>query len=235
MDLQSMMQFLRLQPFHDDPALFSRYLGRPIKNGSDTAVTMLRTLMKSVSLRRCKGAVLSLDLLPAKEEAIVSVTLSAGELEAYTAVKRLVDDFCDLLEDMQEEGGGVLAHSRSVITFILRLRQLCLDISLVPPAALAALVAMGSRLRQDAGSGSSSSSGSGGRVRPGLTEAEVAALLDKFNSIFQSKGDEGAAGAGAGNDAEAEVEAEKDCDICMEPLPKDLVLFKTCKHYFCGR
>jgi len=28
---------------------------------------------------------------------------------------------------------------------------------------------------------------------------------------------------------------EKDCDICMEVLPRDLVLFKSCKHYFCSR
>jgi len=37
-DLQSQVQFLRLQPFHTDTTLFSRYLTRPIKAGDPQAV-----------------------------------------------------------------------------------------------------------------------------------------------------------------------------------------------------
>ncbi len=66
---------LQLRPFHDDPSLFKRYLIRPVKSGDPDAMLKIRTLMKTVALRREKKGIVDFEL-PPKIEVNVEVTLS---------------------------------------------------------------------------------------------------------------------------------------------------------------
>jgi SWI/SNF-related matrix-associated actin-dependent regulator of chromatin subfamily A3 len=120
--------------------LFGRFFTRPIKNGDEEAVVKLRTLMKLVSLRREKKKILNLSL-PPKEEVIVTIPLSSKEREAYNSIHTAIRDFVTIMNGNEKSNNEtVAANSSAVLTCILRLRQCCNDVSLIPTDALVKLL-----------------------------------------------------------------------------------------------
>lgn len=214
-DLEAPCQFLRLEPFSSDAALFKRYLVRPMKNGSKEAFAMVRALMKSISLRREKDAVLDLQL-PPKNEVKVFINLNAKEQEAYSAIHEAIQGYHAFVLAMVG-ADGVMQHSHTMLSLITRLRQACLDLRLVPADALVKIL---STLRP----GNSDTEENVER----LSLDERKALLAKFNELFL------AAGVNPGVEtADAAFEVE-DCLVCFEPLEEaTAVIFRSCKHSLC--
>ena len=140
-DIQALVEFINLEPFVSDTSLFGRFFTRPIKNGEEEAVVKLRTLMKLVSLRREKKNILDLNL-PPKQEVIVSIPLSAIEREAYNAIHTAIRDFVSIMNGNPNNNDVLTANSSTILTCILRLRQCCNDISLIPTESLVKLLSV---------------------------------------------------------------------------------------------
>jgi SNF2 family DNA or RNA helicase len=76
--------------------------------------------------------------LPTKTEAIVHVELSPIEREAYDCIHAFVTDYTMYLEEVA--AGGMAGNQQAVLALITRLRQACLDLSLVPANKLVQLL-----------------------------------------------------------------------------------------------
>ncbi len=62
---------------------------------------------------------------------MVEVKLTKEERDAYESINSLLKDFVKRAEDLDAANG--LGFSNSVFSLITRLRQICLDVHLVPP------------------------------------------------------------------------------------------------------
>jgi SWI/SNF-related matrix-associated actin-dependent regulator of chromatin subfamily A3 len=216
-DLEAPCQFLRLEPFCSDSALFKRYLVRPIKAGSTEAIAMVRALMKTISLRREKDTVQDFQL-PIKNEVKVLIDLNAKEQDAYTAIHEAIKEYQAIV--LATAGAaGILQHTHTMLSLITRLRQACLDLRLVPATELVNIL---SKLQSIQGNGKANVER--------LTAEEKTTLLNKLNELFI------AAGVGPSVTEEAgsgTVEVE-DCMVCYEPLEEStVVIFRACKHTLC--
>lgn len=212
-DLDAPCRFLRLEPFCSDVALFQRYLVRPVKSGNTEAIAMVRALLKTISLRREKDAVQELQL-PTKNEIKVVIDLSEKEQDAYSALHEAIKNYQSLAEDTSG-ATGILRNTQTMLSLITRLRQACLDLSLVPTSDLVNIL----------------SKASNGKTNIELlTFEEKTMMLSKLNELFL------AAGVGASpSDTEesANVDVE-DCMVCFEPLQEsNVIIFRGCKHTFC--
>ncbi|OTA59128.1 hypothetical protein K449DRAFT_436085 [Hypoxylon sp. EC38] len=112
-DLGALVEFLKLDPF-DDPGTFRNTFLTPIDNGEQSGWERLRSLIRSIALRRTKKA-LDADLsLPARRETIHWIHLDDEERALYNLVKKHFTLAID-------SGGSVM----NTFQFILRLRQIC--------------------------------------------------------------------------------------------------------------
>jgi len=210
-DLRALLEFINCEPFISFPDLFDRFFTRPIKNGENSAIHMLRALMKVTSLRRMKKSVIDCALSP-KQESIVTVSLTPKERKAYDLIKDAITSVVQK-RNVQE----ILRNYSSVLALITRLRQCCLDISLVPRQSFVKLLS------------SLKSSG----VEASLTPAEQAALLAKLQEAFEFSGSKSAEFAGTIEERSEEV-SSSECAICMENIFEDeATIFKACMHIFC--
>jgi SWI/SNF-related matrix-associated actin-dependent regulator of chromatin subfamily A3 len=226
-DIQSAVHFLKLEPFIGDPSLFPRYITRPIKNGNFEAMMKLQALMKVLALRRHKRTVET--NIPAKEESIVNVELSPAEREAYDAISRAVSDYMSFLMAMStaDAGSNIMSNSSSVLGFITRLRQCCLDFSMVPAESLVNLL---SAFQTKSNADSSKA------VAQRLSDDMKADMIRRFQEMFRHITGSGAAQAATVVEEEDLASAGVECCICLDPLQEeDAVMFKICKHSLCGR
>ena len=82
-DLQSLLKFLRIQPF-EDSANFSQYVLSPFKNADPTIVQKLQFLVSSITLRRGKERL----KLPQKVDRTVKLDFSHDERKVYSVYQR---------------------------------------------------------------------------------------------------------------------------------------------------
>jgi DNA repair protein RAD5 len=243
------VRFLKLEPFYSDGALFKRLVSRPVQRGDAEALIKTRTLMKTLSIRRDKSKLVECKL-PDKKEIIVSVEMGSRERAAYDAVARAIQSFArqHLDDDLvgPKSGSEAVLNAQSVLPLIMRLRQLCLDLRLVPPNTLAELMTtIDPRVAGGKASGSTSSS----KVH-GLSSAESVALFNRIRSLVMSavigytQPEETAASDQllmsptirntadtAANPVEDDV---NECAICFDPLLlENCNIFRTCKHILC--
>ncbi|XP_071686463.1 putative SWI/SNF-related matrix-associated actin-dependent regulator of chromatin subfamily A member 3-like 1 [Rutidosis leptorrhynchoides] len=125
MDLFSLMAFLRFDPF-STKSYWDSLVQRPIVQGNAKGLSRLQALMATISLRRTKEK--ALIGLPSKTIHICNVELSEDERKVYDEMefeaKKFVTGYI--------ERGMVTRHYSTVLSIILRLRQICTHMELVP-------------------------------------------------------------------------------------------------------
>ncbi|KAL8151079.1 hypothetical protein V2J09_020887 [Rumex salicifolius] len=124
-DLFALMTFLRFEPF-SDKSYWNNLIQRPLAQGQSKGLTRLQAIMATISLRRTKEKVL-IDLPPKVIETCY-LELSSEERQLYEQVeeeaKNIVNSYIN--------AGNVMRNYTTVLSLILRLRQICTDMALCP-------------------------------------------------------------------------------------------------------
>ncbi|KAK1427011.1 hypothetical protein QVD17_15693 [Tagetes erecta] len=125
MDLFSLMAFLRFHPF-STKSYWDSLVQRPIAQGDSNGLSRLQALMATLSLRRTKDK--TVIGLPPKTIHTCHVELSVEERKLYdemeSEAKNFVANFI--------AKGSVTHNYSTVLSIILRLRQICTHTELVP-------------------------------------------------------------------------------------------------------
>lgn len=124
-DLFSLMAFLRFEPF-SIKSYWNSLVQRPLAQGNEKGLLRLQVLMATISLRRTKDK--GLIGLPPKTIETCFVELSAEERELYdrmeSEAKSVVRNYI--------HAGSVTRNYSTVLSILLRLRQICTDLALCP-------------------------------------------------------------------------------------------------------
>ncbi|KAL6184135.1 hypothetical protein ACLB2K_045539 [Fragaria x ananassa] len=124
-DLFSLMSFLRFEPF-SIKSYWQSLVQRPLAHGNKVGLSRLQVLMATISLRRTKDK--ALIGLPPKTTETCYVELSAEERELYDRMegeaKSVMRNYIDT--------GSMMRNYSTVLSIILRLRQICTDSALCP-------------------------------------------------------------------------------------------------------
>ncbi|KAJ8527551.1 hypothetical protein K7X08_015002 [Anisodus acutangulus] len=124
-DLYSLMAFLRFEPL-SIKAYWNSLIQRPLALGDEKGVLRLQVLMSTMSLRRTKEKALT--GLPSKSIETFFVELSGEEREIYdqmeSEAKKIVDQYIASDSSMK--------NYWTVLSVIVRLRQICIDLALCP-------------------------------------------------------------------------------------------------------
>lgn len=124
-DLFSLMAFLHFEPF-SIKSYWQSLVQRPLNQGKQTGMSRLQVLMSAISLRRTKDT--ALVGLPPKIVETCHVELSFEERKLYDEVKEEIKSLM-----MHHNSNDRLVSSYStILSMILRLRQICADFSMVP-------------------------------------------------------------------------------------------------------
>ncbi|KAH9616717.1 hypothetical protein KSS87_005918 [Heliosperma pusillum] len=124
-DLFSLMAFLKFDPF-SNKSYWNRLVQRPLAQGDPKGLERLQVLMATVTLRRTKEQ--SLIGLPSKSIQTCYVELMQEERELYDRMeeeaKQVVKNYINV--------GNVTRNYTTVLSIILRLRQISTDVALCP-------------------------------------------------------------------------------------------------------
>lgn len=132
MDLFSLMVFLRYQPFANK-SYWNTLVQRPIDNGDKFGLSRLQAIVSTISLRRTKDK--DLTALPQKIMEICYIDLSDEERELY---ERMEGEAKSVVQDYIT-ANRVTSNYTTVLSIILRLRQICTDVALCPTDLFASL------------------------------------------------------------------------------------------------
>lgn len=129
-DVFALIKFLRLDPF-DDKAVWTEYIGSPVKFGQEIGVARLQRIMKCITLRRTKESkapdgkkILS---LPPRRDELRTLKFDEQEQEIYNKFfTESKAEFNDLSEKNE-----VMKNYVGILQKILRLRQICDHFELV--------------------------------------------------------------------------------------------------------
>ncbi|KAM5574492.1 putative SWI/SNF-related matrix-associated actin-dependent regulator of chromatin subfamily A member 3-like 1 [Rosa sericea] len=124
-DLFSLMAFLRFQPF-SIKSYWQSLVQRPLAQGNKMGLSRLQVLMATISLRRTKDK--GLIGLPPKTIETCYVELSAEERELYDGME---GEAKSVLRNYIA-AGSMMRNYSTVLSIILRLRQICTDSALCP-------------------------------------------------------------------------------------------------------
>ncbi|CAL5084333.1 unnamed protein product [Urochloa decumbens] len=129
-DLYPLMAFLKFQPF-SMKNYWQKLIQRPLERGNKTGLSRLQNILGAISLRRIKETDIetkSMVELPPKTVLECYIDLSEEEREIYDRME------LEGKKKMQEFGDrdSILRNYSTVLYIILRLRQLCDDVSLCP-------------------------------------------------------------------------------------------------------
>lgn len=125
MDLFAFMAFLRFDPF-STKSYWDSLVQRPIAQGNANGLSRLQALMATISLRRTKEK--ALIALPQKTVHICNVELSIEERQLYDEMEAEAKNYVA----RYIEKGSVTHNYSTVLSIILRLRQICTHIALSP-------------------------------------------------------------------------------------------------------
>uniref|UniRef100_A0A7N0TAB6 DNA/RNA helicase protein n=1 Tax=Kalanchoe fedtschenkoi TaxID=63787 RepID=A0A7N0TAB6_KALFE len=125
-DLFSLMAFLHFEPFATK-SYWQDLVNRPLSQGSKEGLMRLQVLMDIISLRRTKDTALM--SLPAKSVETCFVELSSEERELYDHIEGEAKN----LFKTYINNGNVVGQYATMLTIILRLRQICVCMELCPP------------------------------------------------------------------------------------------------------
>ncbi|KAL1197066.1 putative SWI/SNF-related matrix-associated actin-dependent regulator [Cardamine amara subsp. amara] len=125
-DLYSLMAFLRFEPF-SIKSYWRSLIQRPLGQGNKKGLSRLQALMGTISLRRTKE--MSSIGLPPKTVETCYVELSPEERQVYDHMEGEAKGVVRNLIN----SGSLMRNYSTVLSIILRLRQLCDDMTLCPP------------------------------------------------------------------------------------------------------
>ncbi|KAG9104378.1 hypothetical protein FRC06_003185 [Ceratobasidium sp. 370] len=132
-DLGSLLTFLRMCTPLDQIAMFNRLLSRPLSKGDAAATTLLKQLMKHISIRRSKEMQDEqgnrLVELPKVTVHVTNVELDEGTRRIYDTVERLSRQRFVDMANAAENGESV---PNVVLSLLTRMRQIALHPGLVP-------------------------------------------------------------------------------------------------------
>ncbi|KAJ5773382.1 Helicase C-terminal [Penicillium paradoxum] len=116
-DLLSVTRFLRITPY-DQRAQFSQHVYNPVKNGDPNALTRLRVLVDSFTLRRVKDKI----NLPPREDNIVTLPFSDQEQQVHDFFRAESHVMMNVIagEDKRKISGRMYHH---VLKAMMILRQ----------------------------------------------------------------------------------------------------------------
>jgi SNF2 family DNA or RNA helicase len=141
-DLFSLLCFLRVKPL-DELKYWARYVSRPIKAGESAGVMVLRQVLHALCLRRSKDSINpdtgeAIVKLPTKTLNKICVKLSIEERAVYNRVELAGQKaFTNLLQS-----GSALSNMTSILVMLLRMRQCCNHLALLPASILDDKVAL---------------------------------------------------------------------------------------------
>ncbi|GAB2267116.1 hypothetical protein Dimus_002101 [Dionaea muscipula] len=124
-DLFSLMAFLRFDPF-SNKGYWNSLVQRPLAQGNEAGLSRLQVLMATISFRRTKDK--NLVGLPSKSVETCFVELSSEERELYDQLE--LEAKAVVRSYIHTE--SVTRNYTTVLTLILRLRQICTDMALCP-------------------------------------------------------------------------------------------------------
>ena len=121
-DLYSLLKFIGVTGGIERLDIFNQVLVRPIKNGTESAVVLLKLIMKSFTLRRRKDMAF-IDLkLPKLEEFVHKIDFTDKERERYNALYAQAKGMLSKAVDGDKVASGAYMH---ILEILLRLRQCC--------------------------------------------------------------------------------------------------------------
>ncbi|KAK9664442.1 hypothetical protein RND81_14G042300 [Saponaria officinalis] len=124
-DLFSLMAFLKFDPF-SNKSYWNRLVQRPLAQGDPKGLERLQVLMATVTLRRTKEQ--NLIGLPSKSIQTCYVELMQEERELYD---RMEEEAKQVVKNYMNNG-SVTRNYSTVLSIILRLRQISTDVALCP-------------------------------------------------------------------------------------------------------
>eukprot|EP01035_Chromulina_nebulosa_P017510 gene17510-23071_t len=235
-DIHSSVQFLRLEPFVSDNKLYDRYFTREIegKHWNEEGIVRLRTLVKHIALRRDKKTILNHNI-PVKSEIIVRVTLSPEERDAYNAIyeaiRHFVHDINVLHHGLADDLNGLMQNTSTILGLITRLRQCCLDFSLVPPQALVDLLSVFKRTKE-----TNSIDKDPNLIIQRLSKEVQTELLQRLQSVFAKAIGTSIETLPSTHEIVDSGEGQLECCVCLNELSEDdTMIFVNCMHTMCGR
>ncbi|GAB5359274.1 hypothetical protein AAMO2058_000530200 [Amorphochlora amoebiformis] len=162
LDVLALVHFLKVEPFHDQKALWRKAISNPIKEGDSLGLARLRTILRAIALRRNKTLLQDTEetRLPPKKVHMVKIELTEQERRIYDRVIEVFSMwFRDLFQRVGQE--GVMRNFRKILGGMVRLKQVCCDPKIVPVDHLTWLMS------------------------DELSESERASLSRKLENIFQ--------------------------------------------------
>ncbi|XP_021744696.1 putative SWI/SNF-related matrix-associated actin-dependent regulator of chromatin subfamily A member 3-like 1 isoform X2 [Chenopodium quinoa] len=124
-DLFSLMAFLKFEPFSNKD-YWNRVVQQPLIQGDKKGLERLQGLMATISLRRTKEQ--NLIQLPSKSIDTCYVELMHEERRLYD---RMEEEAKQIVKNYINDG-SVTRNYSTVLSIILRLRQICTDVALCP-------------------------------------------------------------------------------------------------------
>ncbi|EME49117.1 hypothetical protein DOTSEDRAFT_67996 [Dothistroma septosporum NZE10] len=125
-DLYSLLRFVGVSGGLDRLEMFNRVLVRPIKNGDESATSLLKAIMKAFTLRRRKDMKF-IDLkLPKLEEFVHRIDFTEKEKERYDALFLQAKGMMKTYSDKRNSGAeGASSAYQHLLEILLRMRQCC--------------------------------------------------------------------------------------------------------------
>mmetsp|Transcript_21360 Transcript_21360/g.34784 ORF Transcript_21360/g.34784 Transcript_21360/m.34784 type:complete len:711 (+) Transcript_21360:1150-3282(+) len=211
-DFQALLSFLKVSPV-DKYALYKRAIGRPILEGSHNALRWLRVFIHTYCLKRNKETALQ---LPPMEIELQKLPISGHQKEVYDTLMGAAQCLFQSASSVSQE--LVMKNYMMILECITRIRQACLDPSLVPSERLLAANRILEHMHSEDIKGNKT-----------LSEKDATDLFEKLKNVFVSlRGDDN-------NNVESEEETPYECAICFEVLSEEKTrILRACKHCFCA-
>ena len=192
-------------------------------------LSRLRVLMRTLCLRRGKDVIAS--SLPKRTIQVHAVAMEGGHREAYDALfQSAAIGFEALLASGSQ---SVFQHYSSVLECILRLRQVCDAVELVPPERLQRAKDICAELAKR-----TKFHPNGSAAPTSLTPEEAEDLFKRLKgaiSALSPAADGDGAGDGGGQAQGLVGVGVFECAVCLEDLEEEQVrILRACKHTFCA-
>jgi len=205
-DAYPLFAFLKAEPCSAWD-VFNRAVARPIKEGDVDGITRLRAFFSGVTLRRNKEVIRQ--LLPPKAINLTTLRMTDKQREAYTLVFASAQAAVRAAMEAEGDQGNIMT---SILECIMRLRQACDDVSIVPPERLQRAAQLLARLERGELAGAAAAAAGGAKKK--LTVEDARLLFAALQGAL--------------------AEEDASCCICFEELSEDKTrLLRACRHSLC--
>jgi SWI/SNF-related matrix-associated actin-dependent regulator of chromatin subfamily A3 len=206
-DAYPLFAFLKAEPCSAWD-VFNRAVARPIKEGDVDGITRLRAFFSGVTLRRNKDVIRQ--LLPPKVITLHTLRMTDKQREAYTLIFSSAQAAVRAAMEAEGDQGNIFS---SILECIMRLRQACDDVSIVPPERLQRAAQLLARIERGEVAAAAAAAAAGG-VKKKLTVEDARLLFAALQGAL--------------------AEEDASCCICFEELSEEKTrLLRACRHSLC--